>query len=218
MRLRFHGHACFEFRSADEPTLLLDPYKPDGLGGRFNLPPIPAAPDFIAITHFHADHSWIDGKWMGAAVVDGNCESHGITFHVEPFYHDKYLGTRMGLSMAIQFEYDGLRCLHLGDIGTFPTKDQLQRLSGADILLIPVGGTYTLDPKEAVKVALDLNPGWVIPMHGADPLIDLPLRPASEFHDAWPGAIERSTPARSWAKLDERPPEPTVLELVPTRS
>jgi len=216
MRIRFHGHACFELRSPDSPTLLIDPYKPDGLGGRFNLPPIPAAPDIVAITHFHEDHAWIDSSWAHAAIVDGNCEAHGITFDTEPLYHDKVNGTQMGLSIALRFEYDDLDCLHLGDIGTMPTEAQIAKLSGADLLLIPVGGTYTLDPQEAVEAALALNPGWIIPMHGADPRIELPLRPVSEFCDAWPGAVFKDGFPRSWAELDERPPQPTVLNLVPS--
>jgi len=213
MKLGFHGHACFELREEGWPTVIVDPYRPDGLNGRFNLPPIEADPQVIAITHFHEDHAWIPAQWKHVPVVDATSTFQDISFTTQMAYHDKHLGTRMGLTVSMSIEYAGLTVVHLGDMGACPSGETLENLRGADVLLLPVGDTYTMGPEEAAKTALALDAGWIVPMHGAHPNIDLPLKPASDFISVWPGKTKFPDSPIQWADLTERPPEPTVLFL-----
>ena len=120
-------------------------------------------------------------------------------------YHDKAKGTRMGLTVSMVIHYAGYKIVHLGDKGSPPTGDVATTLMNADILLLPVGDTYTLSPEEGVETALALNPGWIVPMHGAHPNIDLPLRSTSEFVNLWEGAVHPLMEKQQWMTLEGRP-------------
>jgi L-ascorbate metabolism protein UlaG (beta-lactamase superfamily) len=97
-------------------------------------------------------------------------------------------------------------------MGASPTPELRQKLGSTDVLLVPMGDTYTMGPREAVKAARELSGGWVIPMHGADPRIDLPLAPISDFVDAWQGPIVQ--PAESYrATLKNKASTPTLLNM-----
>jgi L-ascorbate metabolism protein UlaG (beta-lactamase superfamily) len=104
-----------------------------------------------------------------------------------------------------------LDIVHLGDLGVKLNPHQQALLGKPDVLLLPVGGTYTLGPEEAASTAEQLEAGWIVPMHGYHPKIDLPLRPISDFVEAWQGEI--STQKTSHLLLDNRPKKPTVVHL-----
>ena len=213
IRLVFHGHAAVELQAEDTPTLLFDPYRPDGLDGRFQLPPIDASPDVIAITHHHEDHAWRPAAWAEVPTLDhaGNCG--GLVFDAMPAYHDTQRGTRMGLTTLLAVTYAGMRVVHLGDLGTALNPAQEAFVGTPDVLIVPVGGTYTLGPPEAAALIRRVAPSWAIPVHARHPRIDLPLRPVEEFLAAWTGARMRDV--GSAIVLDERPAKPTVVPLEP---
>ena len=190
MRIRYHGHACFEFVNESGRSLLFDPYKPDALGGRFQLPPVEASPDWIAITHYHEDHCWLQPEWADTPVLDENLETPDIRVEAIPTYHDgESCGTRMGLSIALRIHFGGMDIVHLGDINEQLSSAALQALEKPAVLLLPVGGTYTFGPEEGLAIANLLKPTWIVPMHAADPRIDLPLEPLSSFFELWEGPV-----------------------------
>jgi L-ascorbate metabolism protein UlaG (beta-lactamase superfamily) len=209
----FHGHSAVEVRSPEAPTLLFDPYRPDGLGGRFRLTPIEAEPDVLAITHHHEDHSYRPAHWAHVPAVDTSGTCCGLEFEVIPAYHDTALGTTMGLTSLIAVQYAGTRIVHLGDLGAPLTARQRAFIASPDILIVPIGGTYTLGPDEAARLTREIAPGWALPVHGAHPGIALPLRPVSEFLEAWEGAVESFH--ESEATWTGRPHETCVIALTP---
>ena len=177
-----HGHACVALHAAGWPTVVVDPYRPGGLGGRIGLPPPQLEPDVVAITHDHEDHAWVPPAWADARVVAGpGGTACGVRIEAVPVYHDAERGTRMGLCDALVLHYAGLRVVHLGDVGEPIADARARRLAGADVLVVPAGGTYTLDPAGACALVARLQPRLAIAVHLADPAIDLPLRPAAEL-------------------------------------
>ncbi len=136
-----------------------------------------------------------------------------ITFEVIPAYHDTTLGTTMGLTSLIAVHYAGIRVVHLGDLGAPLTDAQRAFIGSPDLLIVPVGGTYTLGPEEAARLVEEVAPGWALPVHGAHPGIDLPLRPVSEFLEFWNGEV--ASGSSSEATWTERPPETQVIPLAP---
>ena len=209
----FHGHSAVEVRASNAPTLLFDPYRPDGLGGRFRLTPIDANPDVLAITHHHEDHSHRPARWSDVPAIDTSGTCCGLEFEVIPAYHDTALGTTMGLTSLIAVQYPGMRIVHLGDLGAPLTDDQRAFIGSPELLIIPMGGTYTLGPEDAATLTADIAPGWALPVHGAHPGIDLPLRPLSEFLEAWSGDVLQSK--ESEAIWTERPHATRVIALTP---
>jgi len=211
MQLIFHGHACFELRGESHPTVLIDPYRPDALNGRFSLPPIHSDPSVIALTHYHEDHAWICNDWRDVPIADHSGDFGGILFQGIPAYHDTHLGIQMGIITMLRFQWGGMDIVHLGDLGVIPNDEQQALLGTPDILLLPVGGTYTLGPEEALETVRKLNPRWIVPMHGYHPNIDLPLRPVSDFVDIWDGDVHTSQ--ASTISLQTKPKNPTVVYL-----
>ena len=211
MHIRFHGHACFEFVSEIGRSLLFDPFKPDALNGRFNLPPIEAVPDWIAITHYHEDHCWLRAEWSHIPVLDQSTALPNIHVEAIPAYHDgANRGTKMGLSSALRVQFGGINIVHLGDLNERLSEETLSMLERPAVLLLPVGGTYTIGAEEGLELTKRLQPGWVVPMHGADPRINLPLEPVSLFNDLWDGPVHRLVGA-SWKADLGQPGEETVL-------
>jgi L-ascorbate metabolism protein UlaG (beta-lactamase superfamily) len=124
-------------------------------------------------------------------------------------FHDRSGGTRMGLARMLSLTDGVTRVVHCGDLGTFGPED-VAWLRGCDVLLVPAGGTYTLDGAQAADLARQVQARWTVPMHAADPRVDLPLRPLLDFLQAWTGPVLE----RAVLSLAD-PPPPGVVLLAP---
>lgn len=178
MKVRWLGHACFLLTAGDGTKIATDPFN-ETVG---YLPPTVSA-DFVTVSHEHFDHNSvraIDGK---PRVIRGPGE-HKAGKHkvigVESF-HDESMGTKRGQNTIFVFDIDGMHVAHLGDLGHPLTEKQLEAIGQIDVLMIPVGGTYTIDAAGAVEVMRQLNPKVTIPMHYKTEVIALPLAPVDEF-------------------------------------
>ena len=169
---------------------MLDPYRPQALGGRIQFDAVDTHADIVAVTHYHEDHGWIGGVHGEPTIMDAAGESHGISFHTVTVPHDCVGGSTMGLSRMISFEVDGIGVLHPGDLGRLPTDEERKELGAVDLLLLPMGGTYTIDSEAAVALCEQLTPRWVVPMHYRSNKVDLDMAPRSTFL----GALRASTP------------------------
>lgn len=187
MQLRFLGHAAFDL-TLGGVRFCLDPHQPGALGGRFQLPEIVGPFDAIVHTHRHEDHSGWTPQLGTTTVIDQPTTVRDVVIATRAAFHDAQFGARMGLVRMVSLTAEGMRVVHCGDIGWFDDAD-VQWLRGADVLLVPVGGTYTLHPPQAVRLAHQVGARVVVPMHGADPHVDLPLRPVSEFAQLWTGPV-----------------------------
>ncbi len=154
MKLTWYGHACFLAETA-AGSIVFDPYSPGSVPG-LTLPPLRA--DAVHCSHGHGDHCYID-----AVTLSG--KTPGFTLRTVSCFHDGLRGALRGQNRIAIVESEGLRLVHLGDLGHPLSKEQLLEIGRPDVLLIPVGGHYTIDAATAAQVVRDLNPVLTIPMH-----------------------------------------------------
>lgn len=165
MIIKWHGQSCFTIEG-DKATIVIDPFDEEiGL----KLPKLSA--DIVLSTHEHADHSnvaAVKGKESeNPFVVNGPGEyevKETFVYGIGSF-HDASQGSERGTNTIYRIEIDGISIAHLGDLGHLLEDKQLENLEGVDILMIPVGGNYTIDGKTATKIISQMEPRIVIPMH-----------------------------------------------------
>lgn len=169
MEVSYLGHSSFKIRGKNA-TLVTDPYSSEMLGLKF--PKVEA--DMVTISHAHEDHNKKEEVEGSPFVIfaPGEYEVKGVSVFGIASFHDSSAGAERGPNTIYLIEMDGLRICHLGDLGHKLSDSQLEELDGVDILLLPVGGTYTLGPKEASEVISQLEPKIVIPMHYRPPKAD----------------------------------------------
>ena len=151
MKIEYLGHSCFRL----DEELVIDPYKDGSVPG---LEPLRVTAAKVICSHGHADHSGVEC----VEIVDGEC---GFEIEEVPSWHDDQGGALRGPNTIFVISKNGEKLVHLGDLGHFPNEEQLRAISGADYLLIPVGGFYTIDAEMAVKICKAAEPKCIIPMH-----------------------------------------------------
>lgn len=166
MDITYLGHSSFKLRSAGA-TVVTDPYGSD-IG--FAMPSVSA--DVVTVSHHHDDHDNVKAV-SGTArrekpfIIDevGEYEVGGVSVFGVKSYHDENKGADRGKNSIFSILIDGVSVVHLGDLGHELSDRQIEDINGVDILLIPVGGKYTINPSVAAKVVASLDPAIVIPMH-----------------------------------------------------
>ncbi|MFZ5376770.1 MAG: MBL fold metallo-hydrolase [Patescibacteria group bacterium] len=166
MTITYHGHSCFKLKGKSG-TVVTDPYS-DSVG--FASPSLTA--DVVTVSHQHSDHNAVNRVKPAAGrekpfLIDavGEYEVGGISVFGNPSFHDVEAGANRGANNIFTIMLDGIRACHLGDLGHELTERQVEEIGLIDVLFVPVGGVYTLDPQQAIKTALALNPSFVVPMH-----------------------------------------------------
>ncbi|HYB20605.1 MAG TPA: MBL fold metallo-hydrolase, partial [Thermodesulfobacteriota bacterium] len=167
MKVKWYGHAAFLITSGQGMKIITDPYEPGGFGGAIGYGPIPDEADIVLVTHDHGDHNYVRGLKGKPQIITGtgshrvkNLEFEGIAT-----YHDGSKGAERGPNTIFCFESDGLRLCHLGDLGHVPTEQEAKRIGPVALLLLPIGGVYTIDPEQGAETVRQLNPRITIPMH-----------------------------------------------------
>lgn len=163
MKINWLGHSCFKITNKEGKTLLFDPYK-DMLG--YKLPKDIEA-DIVLTSHDHYDHNYIEavkGEFIHINKI-GDFNEDSIHIRGVATYHDKFNGSEKGNNILFTVEVDGLKVCHCGDLGHILDELQIKEIGKVDILLVPVGGGYTIGAEDAVEVVKQLNPKVIIPMH-----------------------------------------------------
>jgi L-ascorbate metabolism protein UlaG (beta-lactamase superfamily) len=162
MNIQWFGQSCFRIEIKDG-TVLIDPFSKE-----IGLKPPKIKDDLVLVTHDHSDHNNLEGLNEEAFVVDspGEYERKGIHVQGIPSFHDKTGGTERGLNTIYVIKCEEMTICHLGDLGQDKlTDDQVETIGSVDVLLIPVGGNFTIDYKEAVGVIGQIEPKIIVPMH-----------------------------------------------------
>ncbi len=163
MEITYLGHAAFRIKGKTA-TVVTDPYAPDIVGLKF---PKHITADIVTVSHNHPDHN-ATREIEGAAYIvngSGEYEIKGVGIIGLPTFHDEEKGAKRGKNTIYRIEMDGLSIVHLGDLGHTLSAEEVDSLDGVDILMIPVGGFYTIDPAKAVSVINEIEPSIVLPMH-----------------------------------------------------
>ena len=177
MEITWYGHSCFRVR-AKEGVVVTDPFD-KSIG--YSLPRMPA--DIVTISHDHPGHNNAAAVKGEPHVIagPGEYEIKGIFVFGIPTFHDKRKGRDRGRNTVYLIEAENLSVCHLGDLGHVPLQAQVEQLGEVDILLVPVGGTSTLNPATAVEVINLIEPRIVIPMHYRTPYVKIKLDPVDAF-------------------------------------
>jgi L-ascorbate metabolism protein UlaG (beta-lactamase superfamily) len=178
LELNWLGHACFRIRNRDI-TVILDPlsaqtgYSARSLGEA----------NVVTVSHDHPSHSNVAAVTGRPRLIQGpgEYEVSGVLITGVRTFHDGKRGAERGRNTAYVIEMDDVRVCHLGDLGHVPTADQAEELSGAEVLLIPVGGHTTIDAEAAAEVVSLLEPRIVVPMHYKTENATDPLDPLDRF-------------------------------------
>lgn len=159
MKIQWIGHSSF--RITGSKTVITDPYGDIGL----QFPDVRA--DIVTVSHTHYDHNAIDAVKGEPAIVDdaGPHRVAGIEVTGYNTAHDDQQGALRGMNTVFIIQMDGTRVAHLGDLGCMPDHNVLGALQGVDVLLIPVGGNYTIDAATAAEIVRLIQPRVTIPMH-----------------------------------------------------
>lgn len=177
MQITWLGQSCFKIQGKDI-TVVNDPYdKSIGL----KLPRLNA--DILTVSHDHYDHSNIEAVSGNPFVITtpGEYEIKGVFIYGIPSFHDNKQGVERGLNIIYLFEFEGLKIVHLGDLGHLLTDEQLEKMGNIDILLVPIGGVYTINADQASEVISQIEPRIVIPMHYKIPGLKVNLDGINKF-------------------------------------
>ncbi len=155
MRITWIGHSCFRIEK-DGYSIITDPYEDGSVPGYTGIMEIA---DMVLCSHEHADHNYRDGVQL--------VERTGIPFMVSTIdtYHDEVHGTKRGTNQIFIIDDGETRIAHFGDLGCELTPAQMEQLQGLDAAMIPVGGYFTIDAKQAAELVHKLNPKIMLPMH-----------------------------------------------------
>ena len=183
MKIKWYGHASFLLTSDQGTKIITDPYEPGGFGGAIAYGPIPEEVDIVLVSHDHADHNYVRGLRGKPQVIKGNGfhKAKSMEFKGIAAFHDGRKGSERGANTIFCFTLDGVNICHLGDLGHVLSEQEARQIGPVDVLLMPVGGVYTIDPAQATQTAQEINPKIIIPMHYKTPRCGFPLAKAEDF-------------------------------------
>ena len=162
MKLSWVGHSCFRMTAQDGTVVVTDPYD-DSVG----IDMLPLRADLVTMSHEHHDHNCEDMLEGSPVIARGLEEARvgSVSTCAAASVHDEVQGRKRGSNALRIFEIDGLKIVHAGDQGCLPGDDVLSAIRDADVLLLPVGGFYTIDAAKAAELVRLAHPRCVIPMH-----------------------------------------------------
>ncbi len=177
MEIKWYGHSCFEI--GEGIKIVIDPH--DGRSIGIKTPK--ARADLVLVTHHHFDHDAVRVVKGDFRVIDspGEYKIGSVQIKGIPAYHDEEYGKKRGTITMYKIETEGVRLLHVGDLGHVLDSEKVKKIGDIDILFTPVGGVYTVNAKKAYENVKRLKPKIVIPMHYKLPGMTLGIDPVDDF-------------------------------------
>ena len=162
LRIRWHGHSCFEI--TNEQTIVTDPH--DGTSIGLNAPDVKG--DVILVSHDHYDHNSVKSVINKESIIikDKTVETvFGIDIKGFRSFHDEDGGRKRGNNLIFSFYMSDICFCHLGDLGHVLDETTVQLIGEVDVLFVPVGGNFTINGEQAWEIIRDLKPRVIVPMH-----------------------------------------------------
>lgn len=178
MKIIWHGHSCFKIVTKNT-VIITDPFSKD-----IGLKPPRCEANVVTISHDHYDHNNSSALRGTPFVIDspGEYELKEVAILGINSFHDAKQGKERGLNTIFVIGTEDVRICHLGDFGQNElTAEQVEKLGEIDILMIPVGGVYTIDSEKAAAVINQIEPKIVIPMHYKIPNLNIKLQGVDPF-------------------------------------
>jgi len=178
VRIRWHGHSCFEV--AGSAVVVTDPHDGKALG----ISPPEARADVVLVSHDHFDHncaSVVAAKDTSVLTKAVMTVEKGVRVEGLKAAHDDRGGAKRGLVVLFKFELDGTSFCHLGDLGHPLDEAMVDRIAPVDFLFVPVGDVFTIGPEAAKRVIDDVAPRVAVPMHYRTPGLSLSIKTVDSF-------------------------------------
>lgn len=178
MKIEYLGHSSFKLTESTGTSVVCDPYD-ESVG--YEYPEVSA--DAVTISHHHYDHDKVAAVKGKPEVIDKEC-SHdlpGVEINAIRSFHDGQRGKKRGENLIFKFRMDGIDICHLGDLGEACSSELIDVLLPVNVLLIPVGGTYTIDAEMAKEYVDRIMPDVVVPMHYREKGCKLDIDKVDEF-------------------------------------
>lgn len=169
MIISWFGQSCFRIEAKEGPStgsgqvsILIDPFSKE-----IGLKPPKIKDDIVIVSHNHYDHNSVEEIAPETFLINipGEYERNGIYIRGIQSFHDKSEGKERGLNTIFIIKAEEITVCHLGDLGHELTDKQIEEIGDVDILMVPVGGKYTIDYKEAIETISQIEPKIIIPMH-----------------------------------------------------
>ncbi|MBU2544987.1 MBL fold metallo-hydrolase [Patescibacteria group bacterium] len=217
MIINWKGQSCFQILTTPNKngqiSIVIDPFDKDtGL----KIPKLQA--DILLVTHDHEDHNNIKAVSGEYLLIDSPGEYDVKSTFVQgiPAFHDDSQGKERGGNTIYTIETEDMRICHLGDLGQKElSSEQLDKIGNIDILMIPIGGTYTIDANEAVKIMAQIEPRIIIPMHYHLPGLKHKIDGIDNFFKALNIKKVEIMPKLSIKKKDISTEEVKIIQLEP---
>ncbi|MFO7815011.1 MAG: MBL fold metallo-hydrolase [Halanaerobiales bacterium] len=180
MKFKWWGQASFLITKDDGTKIVTDPYNEDLPYKKIN-----DEADYVTVSHDHFDHNAVDtipGQPYVVNNVSGFKDKEVDIIGIST-YHDDSEGVERGENIIFMMQLDGMKVSHLGDLGHSLDSSQIEKLKDTDILLLPVGGHFTIDADQAYQIVKELDPKVVVPMHFKTDILDLPIKGVDKFLD-----------------------------------
>lgn len=178
LKIRWLGHSCFYITSDNGTRILTDPFA-ESVG--YRLPDVEA--DIVTVSHNHYDHNntrIVKGQFK-IFNNSGSFEHKGVQIKGISSFHDDVKGSKRGGNIIFVLNVDDVRICHLGDLGHVIDESTASEIGQIDVLLVPVGGTFTVDAQKAREVIELIKPGTIIPMHYKTPDLSFEIAGVGDF-------------------------------------
>ena len=214
MIIKWYGQSCFQITANSNKNgpvnVIIDPYN-ESIGLKL---PRKLEADLVLVTHDHEDHNNVKKIEGSPFIIDGPGEYDvkNVFVHGIPSLHNK----KGDKNTIYKIETEGIKICHLGDLGQKElTSEEVDAIGGVDILLIPVGGVFTIDGKEAVKIMSQIEPKIIIPMHYKIPGLKIQLNPLDGFLKSLGIKSLEKLPKLNIKEKDLPEEEVKIIELEP---
>ena len=183
MKIEWMGHASFIVTLDSGKRICTDPYKSGSYDGAVGYAPIKEQVDIVTVSHDHPDHCGTDDLLGDFELVKtiGEFNIQGVKVEGFSTYHDKTKGSERGENIVFKICTGDMTIVHLGDLGHLMGEAEMEKLGNVDVLMIPVGGYFTIDNKEAWDIISHVKPKVVIPMHYKTEKLGFPIEGVGEF-------------------------------------
>jgi L-ascorbate metabolism protein UlaG (beta-lactamase superfamily) len=229
IQITWHGQSFFEIRTSKGTNIVTDPH----VIPEYGRLAAGIKADLVLMSHSHNDHTQLDAlanKDKIPKVIKGFDDKRGVGLRADwnhvnetfrdvkirsvPVYHDDMQGLLRGKNTIFVLEVDGWRIVHLGDLGHQLSPEQIKQIGPVDVLMIPVGGVYTINGSEAKQVVEKLKPKeYIFPMHYGTPVYDELLTPAEFLEDQNPQNVAKSKTNTISLNRDPNRPRPLIVVL-----
>lgn len=202
MKIQYLGHSCFRIISSCNTAVICDPFDGEMVG--FEMPKLSC--DVVTISHHHRDHDFVEGVQGNPPLLEKDVylAADDIAIQSIHCFHDDQKGRLRGENYAFCFLVDGLKVVHMGDIGEID-ENLIKSIHGCDVLMLPVGGVFTVDAAAAKQYVDKVQPKIVLPMHYK-----------TDKHNFEIGSLEEFTKLFPQERVNLTHSETLVLEDAPT--